>query len=333
MGLPLNAPFPKKFQPVFSYCPVIVSTNYKGGVGKTLSSRVLAQGIADPVFAWFAQTKPVLILDFDPQGNSSLRWDLLQPDPNDEFGSLIPIPHPELMDESPNYSSVCDLWQVVLEKARDGAEFTGEMITPVPYQTSNPMIHVLPADERLMRQAQQLNDKYAPFLGSMLLNWLRSPEVAAKYSAVIIDTAPSKSHLIDAALTAATHVYIPFVPEPQSAEGVLSIIAYVSRFAAQRQAHDPLNLIGLLPNLVEKKTRLHRAYLKALETQVVGQKYMMPVKLERRIAYAETDSANTSPTAVTDLVDSTIATEAKRFIRYVLERVCETSATNFPRAA
>lgn len=88
-----------------------------------------------------------------------------------------------------------------------------------------------------------------------------------------------------------------------------------------------------MPNLVEKKTRLHRAYLKALETQVVGQKYMMPVKLERRIAYAETDSANTSPTAVTDLVDSTIATEAKRFIRYVLERVCETSATNFPRAA
>ncbi|EPG8943923.1 ParA family protein [Pseudomonas aeruginosa] len=331
MGQPLNAPFPKKFKPIFNYCPVIVSTNYKGGVGKTLSSRVLGQGIADPNFAWFAQDKPVLILDFDPQGNTSMRWGLLEPVPDDPYGSLKPIPHPELLGEEPNYSSVCDPWLGIIEAAREGSAFDNAMFSPVPYRTSNPMIHVLPADERLMREAQQLGKDYVPFLGQMLLNWLRSPEVAAKYSAVIIDTAPSKSNLIDAALTAATHVYIPFVPEPQSAEGVLSIIAYVSRFAQMRAAHDPLHLIGLLPNMV-RRTQLHNNYLRALENEVVG-KYMMTVRLNDRITYAETDSADGLPEAVTDLGDSNIAVEAKQFIRYVLERVCETSASNFPRVA
>lgn len=331
MGLPQNAPFPKKFSPLFNYVPVIVSTNYKGGVGKTLSSRVLAQGITDPNFAWFSQDKPVLVLDFDPQGNTSMRWGLLQPVPDDLYGALMPIPHPDLADETPNYSSVCDPWVGIIEAAKEKKTFDGSMVMPLPYETSNPMIHVLPADERLMRAAQQLGEEYVPYLSQMLLHWLRSPELTQKYSAVIIDTAPSKSHLIDAALMVATHVYIPFVPEPQSAEGVLSIIAYVSRFAAMRNQHDPLHLIGLLPNMV-RRTQLHSNYLKALTDEVVGE-YMMPVKLADRISYAETDSAGTTPGAVTDLIDSNIAVEAKHFIRYVLERVCVTSATNYPRAA
>lgn len=49
MGQSLNAPFPKKFKPIFNYCPVIVSTNYKGGVEKPSAPASLAKALPTPI--------------------------------------------------------------------------------------------------------------------------------------------------------------------------------------------------------------------------------------------------------------------------------------------
>lgn len=293
--------------------PVIVSTNYKGGVGKTTTSRVLAQAMAEN--ASFNKGKPVLVIDLDPQGNTSRRWQLLQTLAN---GSNIPRPHPALADEQPGYSSVCDLWLTLLDQ--------GGSLTPEPYPTSNPMIHVVPAHEELMSEAMLVPKADRPKLGLIMRRWLRDEgakpgqRLSEKYCCVIIDTQPSKTPLIDAALQAATHCYIPFIPEPQAVEGVYSIISYVHSLASQRGSDVPLELLGLLPNMVQS-TRLHSLHLKKLRDHPVFGRYLMPVKLSRRIGYSETDDWRNTPEQVTDLEGSQIEFEARKFSRYLMGKI------------
>lgn len=293
--------------------PVIVSTNYKGGVGKTTTSRVLAQAMAED--AKFNQGKPVLVIDLDPQGNTSRRWQLLQ---TLQDGSRIPKPHPALADEQPGYSSVCDLWLGLLGM--------GKSLAPEPYPTSNPLIHVVPAHEDLMNEAMLVPKHDRPKLGLIMRGWLRDEgagpdsRLEDKYCCVIIDTQPSKTPLIDAALQAATHCYIPFIPEPQAVEGVYSIISYVHSLSSQRGNDVPLELLGLLPNMVQP-TRLHNLHLKKLRTHPVFGSYLMPVKLSRRIGYSETDDWRNTPEQVTDLEGTQIEFEARKFSRYLIAKI------------
>lgn len=292
--------------------PVIVSTNYKGGVGKTTTSRVLAQGIAsDPEIN---KGKPVLIIDLDPQANTTRRWKLNTVLPD---GMVVPIPHPELRDQATSYSSICDLWLHLI-----GA---GDPVAPLPYETTNPLIHIVPAHEELMSEAMLVAREKRPVLGAMLRNWLRSPELAESYCCVIIDTQPSKSPLIDAALVAATHGYIPFMPEPQAVEGVMSMITYFVRFSRQRGSDIPLRFLGLLPNMVQN-TRIHNLYLHDLSKEPSYGKFLMPVSIRRRIAYAETDSHANTPGQVTDIVGSDIDIEARRFVKYLWGEVMKDAA-------
>lgn len=296
--------------------PVIVSTNYKGGVGKTTTSRVLAQAMA--LDKKFTKGKPLLVIDLDPQGNTSRRWQLLRT--NMEDGSSYPVPHPLLEGESPEYSSVCDLWLSLI--AKSGLGGLGESMLPVPYETSNPMIHVVPVHETLMSHAISVPMSDRPKLGDALRKWLRSSDVSDTYSCVIIDTQPSKSSLIDAALAAATHAYIPFTPEPQSVDGVYSIISYICLQQQNRGDDVPLTLLGLLPNMVSR-TKLHEGHLRALERDEIFGPYMMPVRFARRTGYAETDDFRNTPGQVTDSGNARISIEARKFSKYIIERLAE----------
>lgn len=297
-----------------AHVPVIGSINYKGGVGKTTTSRVAAQGFASS--SAINKGKPVLIVDLDPQANTSRRWRLVEPSPL--TGSVVPIPHPDLADsqDSLPYSSICDLWLDILGAGAQG-------LAPVPYKTSNPMIHVVPAHEDLMSQASRQSDEQIEVLGARMREWLRSPELAEQYCCVILDTQPTKSPLIDAALTASTHVYIPFIPEPQPVDGVLSMVTYVARHQTSRPDSDvPLRFLGLLPNMVRRVT-LHKEILRSLERDPNFGRYLMPVRLEDRIGYAETDDYRNAPEQVTDLTGSNIEWEANRFVRYLWAQIEE----------
>lgn len=294
----------------------VISLNYKGGVGKSTTSRVLAQTLAHN--KKFTKDKPILIIDLDPQGNTSRRWELLRTNILD--GSSYPIAHPDLESESTEYSSVCDLWLSLIDK--DGTKGLGESVLPIPYETANPMIHVVPAHEELMYEVMSLQAVDRPKLGLALRQWLRSEAVSEKYSCVIIDTQPSKSPLIDAALTAGTHCYIPFIPEPQSVEGVYAIISYILLHQQNRGNDVPLTMLGLLPNMVSNRV-LHRTRLNALKKDKSIGKYVLPFKFSQLIAYSETDDHRNLPGEVTHFKDSTIAFEANRFANYVVKRLEE----------
>ncbi|MDU4254533.1 ParA family protein [Pseudomonas sp.] len=293
--------------------PVVVSTNYKGGVGKTTTSRVLSQAMAAEDS--FNKGKPVLVIDLDPQGNTSRRWQLMQTLTD---GSRIPKAHPALADEKVNYSSVCDLWLELLGE--------GPSLAPVPYVTSNPMIHVVPPHEFLMGEAMHIEKASRPKLGMIMRNWLRDvgaaegERLADRYCCAIIDTQPSKTTLIDAALMAATHCYIPFIPEPQSVDGVYSIISYIHSLSAQRGKDVPLEMLGLLPNMVQN-TRLHNMHLKELRSHATFGRYVMPVKMNRRIAYSETDDWRNLPESVTELDGTQIEWEARKWCRHIMQAV------------
>lgn len=296
--------------------PTVVVTNHKGGVGKTMTSRVLAQAMV--LNKPFTKGKPVLLIDLDPQGNTSRRWQLLKTDFND--GSSYPKDHPDLLDEDQKNSSVCDLWLSLI--AKDYPEPLGDSVIPIPYETTNPMIHVVPAHSKLMSYAMSVSvaDHYK--LGAALRSWLRSKEVAEAYCCVIIDTQPSMTSLIDAALAAGTHCYVPFVPEPQSADGIFSVISYIAMQQQNRGSDVPLVLLGLLPNMV-KKTRLHKAHLNAYRRDEVYSRYLMPVSFSDSISYAETDDWRNTPQQVTDKEDSLVSIEAMRFAKYIIQRIQE----------
>jgi chromosome partitioning protein len=295
---------------IFTHVPVLVPTNYKGGVGKTLTGRVAGQAMTE--MPTFHRGRPVLFIDLDPQGNTSRRYRLLKVLPD---GISVPIDHPHL--EQGESSSVCDLWLNILTGNED--------LAPEPYPTADPMIHVIPAHEMLMGKAMRMDEDRAGILGTNLRKWLRQPGLVEKYCCVIIDTQPSKTNLIDAALKAATHAYIPFNPEPQSIEGLYSIISYIFAQRDLRGNDVPLHMIGLLPNDV-LRTTLHSIHMKALRDHKTFSKFLMPVKLNHRIAYAETDDWRNRPDNVTTAKGSTIEREARKYAEYLVKRILEDAA-------
>lgn len=290
----------------FTPTPVVVATNYKGGVGKTTTSRVLAQTMAERTD--FTQGKPILIIDMDPQASTSSRWNLLD---LDLLGNSIPVLHPNFEEDT--RSSITDLWLEIL-----GIGETG--LNPVPYETSNPNIHCLPAHESNMLSANSTNPEQQQQMAEMMRTWLRSEEIASTYSCVIIDTQPSKAPMINIALIAGTHCYVPFVPEPQSIEGVYSIITYIANRQAHRLDGTRLNLLGCLPNMYQERLLLHRNNLLALRRHKQFSQFVMPIELARRTAYAVTDAAHYTPGAVTQL-PGLIKQEAKRFADYIITNI------------
>lgn len=297
--------------------PVIVSTNHKGGVGKTTTSRALTQTLAD--MKDFTNGKPILVIDLDPQGNTSSRWKAITVGAD---GTNIPVQHPALVGQDPDYSSICDLWLDMIIPGAEGLE-------PEPYPTYNPMVHVVPVHETQMLEIEAIPRGDRERMAGVMINWLRSDHIAEKYSCVIIDTQPSKNTpLNEVAILSATHVYIPFVPEPQSIQGVFSIISKLNSLQRHPIDNVQLEILGFLPNQVQRTT-LHRQHMKVLTSSPVFEEYLMPVQLRRRIGYSETDDWRNLPDKVTDLKGSDIEVEVFKFASYVAKRIkaSQTSGT------
>lgn len=322
------------FDFTFKPLPVIISANYKGGVGKTATSRVLAQGLAS--FPEFHQGKPILYIDLDPQCNTGMRFNLIEPIPGSDF--TMPRPHPDLIatHEEVTRSSICDLWLKQLGLNETGME-------PMPYPTDSamrlhklgvladpvqpegdPLIHIVPNDQEQLVNMQcfRPNSETAIEAAEILRLWLRSPDLADKYSFVIIDTPPTRTALIDIAIHAATHIYIPFVPEPQSVDGVYSMISYFTTKVAERHETDdiPLTFLGMLPNVVQNLT-VHRDQMLRLKSSEAFAKYLMPCPLSRNKLYPETDTWQYSPAVVFANPESKGALESMRFVKYVAKNV------------
>ena len=286
---------------------IIAAVNNKGGVGKSTVNRILAE-----YFSSILKLR-TLAIDLDPQCNFSRRFIKMEIDSVDPEG-VLPPKHPDYDVNDPDFkdwdgrSSIADI-------------FYGQLIYPYPTKIANLDMapgHSLKLKEiELVRKSELVERVY-----KHLKFFLNLPDVKSAYDVVIIDTAPSKGPLTICSIRAATHMLIPSPMEPQPIEGVFGMLQLWKQESLRRDAVDPIELLGILPNMFRSNVRLHSDLLQQLRNTKGVSEYMLPMKLGQRTVFAEVDAEGANPAAVFELPDSHAAKqEALAMCKYVSDKI------------
>lgn len=271
---------------------VVVVAQQKGGVGKTTTSRILAEGTAISGYRG-------LCIDLDPQANFSAR--LVELDLTDgKRPPVHPLFDPNGDDDWSGRSSSADI-------------FKGGAV--LPYPTCVPNLDLIPADGEALRRVEYSLDPLA------VRELLARPELQAAYDFVIIDTPPSQGLLTVAGMRAATHLVVPVVMEPQSLEGLHDMIGFWRRENRLREG-DYIEMIGVLPNKVDVRTAIHMGYLELWRSDEALGPMMMPFELNQKIIHAELDAPNARYSSVFKLPRTNAARrDAERLRAYFIDQV------------
>lgn len=191
---------------------IIAIANQKGGVGKTTTAINLAAACA-------LQGKRVLLIDLDPQGNSSLSFlDLGTVD-----GSAFEL-----------FTEMNDPWE----------RFT--------YETAVKNLDIVPARINLAKlEAKLVGDFDAIF---RLRD--RLEQVRGKYDVVFFDTPPTLGLITVNALVAATHVLVPIQSSYFALEGTDDLLETIEK--VRSRPNPDLEILGVLVTLFDKRTALSK---------------------------------------------------------------------------
>ena len=200
---------------------VIAVSNQKGGVGKTTTSVNLSASLA-------ALEKKVLLIDFDPQANTS---------------SSIGI------DVSVNTKTIYDLLENNCE------------INECIYNTKLSFLDVIPAHIDLVGiEIEFINSSDREYLLRNVID-----KIKEKYDFIIIDCPPSLGLLTINALSAANSIIVPIQCEYLALEGLGKLLNTIK--SIQKLHNSDLSIEGLLltmydtrlnlSNQVKKEVKLH----------------------------------------------------------------------------
>ena len=189
---------------------IIALSNQKGGVGKTTTAINLATALA-------ACGNRVLVLDFDPQGNTTTGFGI-------EKRSLTASSYSLLMGES-------DLAQSTVTTAVPNL-----WLVPSTIHLSGAEVELVP----VMARENRLKDALLP-----------AHEV---YDYVFIDCPPSLGLLTINALVASTDIFIPLQCEFFAMEGLSQLFKTID--LVKRNLNPQLELLGVLLTMFDKRNNL-----------------------------------------------------------------------------
>ncbi len=225
---------------------IIAITNQKGGVGKTTTAINLAAALA-------TKGLRTLLVDLDPQGNSSMSfidirgversiYDALVESDVSVADVIVPV------EKAPNLF----IAPATIALAKIEAKLTGE----------------IDSHYRLKDQLDQVHDDF---------------------DYIVIDTPPTLGVITVNALVAATHVMIPIQASYFALEGTDDLLETVDKI--KMRANPQLQILGALITLFDKRTLLSKDIHEQIE-QVFGDKVFdtvitKSVRLEESPAYQE----------------------------------------------
>ena len=195
---------------------IIALVNQKGGVGKTTSSINLAASLG-------ALKKKVLLVDLDPQGNSTTGVGI----------------------------NKADYAKSMYELLKDDATLQ-EVIIKTKFKN----LYVIPATINLAGidfELIEMQNQSSGFIkGNQLKKYLE--QVRETFDYIIIDCPPSLGILTTNALTAADSVIIPVQCEFFALEGIMQLLNTI--VMAQKNLNPTLDIEGVLLTMLDSRTNL-----------------------------------------------------------------------------
>ena len=225
---------------------ILTIANQKGGVGKTTTAINLAAALA-------ARKKRTLLIDLDPQSNSSITF----------------------FDLAEVQASMFDVL----------GEHRAEMASVIK-PTKHPFLSVAPARLALAKLEQQLSGQFdAPFK----LKDALAP-VLKDFDYVVIDTPPALGILTVNALVASSHLIVPIQAAYFAIEGTDDLLETYERIRAR--PNPALKVLGVVITLYDKRTNIsrdtHEQIRSVFGAVLFKTRISKNVRLEESPAYKET---------------------------------------------